>query len=251
VRRRLIIIVLLLAGGAIINVAVAWGTAGWLRLRSDGNVLEFSVVSVDEVELWRQWAPEEKSSEPVVSSNVANWGARVLCIGATRSPDDTEIYSDDDGRVLSYRLRNLQSRPEVQQFDHALFIRSGWPASAMFGARWCEGDPKSAATSAEKILLLKPKGYSTTLVSARTFALRTYGKRNLAPIVEYRVIPMAPIWPGFAINMLFYPGVLWLLFVARFAFRKRRRIKRGLCPKCAYDLRATQSPVCPECGATR
>jgi len=29
------------------------------------------------------------------------------------------------------------------------------------------------------------------------------------------------------------------------------RIKRGLCPKCAYDLRGTTSEACPECGAQK
>ena len=60
------------------------------------------------------------------------------------------------------------------------------------------------------------------------------------------VLPFRPIWPGFAINTVFYAGVLWLLFAAPFALRRRRRIKRGLCPKCAYPVGA--SDVCTECG---
>jgi hypothetical protein len=56
-----------------------------------------------------------------------------------------------------------------------------------------------------------------------------------------------PLWPGFAINTVFYAGLLWLLFAAPFALRRRRRIKRGLCPKCAYPVGA--SDVCTECGA--
>jgi hypothetical protein len=58
------------------------------------------------------------------------------------------------------------------------------------------------------------------------------------------------IWPGFAINTVFYAAVLWLLFAAPFALRRWRRIRRGLCPKCGYDLRnrPTESAVCPECG---
>ena len=52
-----------------------------------------------------------------------------------------------------------------------------------------------------------------------------------------------------AINTVFYAGLLWLLFAAPFALRRHRRIKRGLCPKCAYDLRGSESRVCPECGA--
>jgi hypothetical protein len=61
------------------------------------------------------------------------------------------------------------------------------------------------------------------------------------------LLPLRPIWPGFAINTVFYAGVLWLLFAAPFALRRRRRIKRGLCPKCAYPVGT--SAVCTECGA--
>ncbi len=63
--------------------------------------------------------------------------------------------------------------------------------------------------------------------------------------------PLRPLWPGFAINTLFYAAILWCLFAAPFALRRRRRIKRGLCSKCAYDLRGTSSETCPECGEVR
>ncbi len=65
-----------------------------------------------------------------------------------------------------------------------------------------------------------------------------------------RALLLLPIWPGFVINTMFYAAMLWggwLLFAAPFALRKRRRIKRGLCPKCAYPVGASE--VCTECGA--
>ncbi|MCI0632193.1 MAG: hypothetical protein L0Y44_16240 [Phycisphaerales bacterium] len=55
-----------------------------------------------------------------------------------------------------------------------------------------------------------------------------------------------PLWPGFAINTIFYAAILWLLFAAPFALRRRRRIKRGLCPACAYPV--GESETCTECG---
>ena len=65
-----------------------------------------------------------------------------------------------------------------------------------------------------------------------------------------RLLPVDPLWPGFAVNTLFYAGVLWMLYCGPFALRRRGRIKRGLCVACAYDLRgsATTSDACPECG---
>ena len=64
---------------------------------------------------------------------------------------------------------------------------------------------------------------------------------------ELSVLPLRPIWPGFAINTLFYAVVVWLLSCGPFALRRILRVRRGLCPKCAY--RMGEASVCSECGA--
>ena len=64
------------------------------------------------------------------------------------------------------------------------------------------------------------------------------------------VLPWHPIWPGFAINTIFYAAILWLFIGGLFALRRflrlRRGLRRGLCPKCAYPM--GESSVCTECG---
>jgi hypothetical protein len=62
-------------------------------------------------------------------------------------------------------------------------------------------------------------------------------------------LPMVPIWPGFAINTIFYAGVLWMMFAIPGTIRRRRRLKRGLCPNCAYPIGTWGGEVCTECGA--
>ena len=64
------------------------------------------------------------------------------------------------------------------------------------------------------------------------------------------VFAWRPIWPGFAINTIFYATILWLLTLGPFTARRMIRRKRGHCIKCGYDLRGTSGGVCPECGAT-
>ena len=61
-----------------------------------------------------------------------------------------------------------------------------------------------------------------------------------------KALPLRPILPGFAINTLFYAAIVWLVFAGPFALRRWRRIKRGLCPACAYPVGA--SDTCTECG---
>ncbi len=60
------------------------------------------------------------------------------------------------------------------------------------------------------------------------------------------LLPMAIIWPGFVVNTVFCAVVLWLLCGGPFALRRLIRVKRGLCPACAY--RRGESDVCSECG---
>jgi hypothetical protein len=55
------------------------------------------------------------------------------------------------------------------------------------------------------------------------------------------------VWPGFAVNTIFYAAILWLLLAAPFALRRRLRKQRGLCPACAYPI--GESATCTECGA--
>ncbi len=64
------------------------------------------------------------------------------------------------------------------------------------------------------------------------------------------LLPLRPIWPGFALNTLFYAVILWLLIAGRFALRRSLRVKRGQCFACGYDLGHAEHAACPECGAS-
>jgi predicted RNA-binding Zn-ribbon protein involved in translation (DUF1610 family) len=65
-----------------------------------------------------------------------------------------------------------------------------------------------------------------------------------------RIFPHPLVWPGFAINTIFYAAIVWMLFAVPGAVRRRLRHKRGQCASCGYSLRESTSHVCPECGAT-
>ena len=75
----------------------------------------------------------------------------------------------------------------------------------------------------------------------RTFWSRWTPQRTL--------LSLRPIWPGFAINTIFYAAMLWPLICGPFALRRHIRRKRGLCVACGYDLSHADHDACPECGA--
>src|SRR5262245_51772730 len=79
--------------------------------------------------------------------------------------------------------------------------------------------------------------------------------RDLSGWIEGDVkwFPIAALWPGFAINTVFYTAVLWVLFAAPGALQRTIRRRRGQCTRCGYDLRGLPSGAggdrtCPECG---
>ena len=61
--------------------------------------------------------------------------------------------------------------------------------------------------------------------------------------------PILPIFPGVIVNTLLFALPWYALFFGASAARRWRRRRRGLCPRCAYDLAGTTAGVCPECGA--
>jgi hypothetical protein len=61
--------------------------------------------------------------------------------------------------------------------------------------------------------------------------------------------PLRPMLPGLIANTAFFAGLFGLPLLL-FAGRKRRRVQRGHCPFCNYDLRGDFSRACSECGRT-
>ncbi len=62
-------------------------------------------------------------------------------------------------------------------------------------------------------------------------------------------LPCKPVWTGLAFSTAFYSGLWLLLFCAPALSRRTLRRRRGLCPRCAYDLKGLPpASTCPECG---
>jgi hypothetical protein len=110
----------------------------------------------------------------------------------------------------------------VHRSDNTLGIDGSWPPP-----RW-----EACSISAF--------GWPASMVQSSAWSMTT-GRKPSKEDRSYR------LRPGFAINTLFYAAILWALFAAPFALQRRSRIRRGLCPACAYPV--GESPICTECGA--
>ncbi len=115
----------------------------------------------------------------------------------------------------------------------AAFIstETGWPFTCLWGARW-------------HTIGIQPMRETLNLVEVPKSRWQGWAINR-----ELTSMPTRPLPLGWILNTLIFSlvwlGVLMILGGAR----RRRRHRRGLCPFCAYDRRATppDSP-CPECG---
>lgn len=62
-------------------------------------------------------------------------------------------------------------------------------------------------------------------------------------------VPVSIMWPGFALNTLFYAAIAWGLWQVPLAIRRRGRRRRNRCVSCGYDRAGLGiGAACPECG---
>ena len=228
-KRRLAKLLVFVILGALVNVAVAWGFAIW-----SGAV---------ELQAEEGWRDIGDSPNRVVWILAFSFGVGTECIDVLVSHERSPMQPLRDQRHKDWEAVmpiwfGLHAAMEHQaaatpSADFIMYRASGWPLPAL----WNRCDMNFNRANATSIWV---KGIPTNFPRQRlTWA-------------EYPTnLPVHPTGLGFAINTVFYAVVLWLLIAAPFALRRRRRIKRGLCPKCAYDLRGSASQSCPECGATR
>jgi hypothetical protein len=234
VKRRVGLVLLLLVAGVIVNVAVAWGLA--IRSPLDyGYPTKHDVFNDWEgttrfpaytAHRWQRTGVRrvfvyKGSYSGLPWTNTASFEELVPAWGSTflNVPELEGNSSSDSHFPSGFGERAVDAR--------------GWPFLALWGGL--------GSLNFSGIGALNP----TEWIVHGAIPLDEYSplSRNY---VALRFIPYIPIWPGFAINTMFYAGILWLVFAAPFALRRRRRIKRGLCPACAYPV--GESDVCTECG---
>ncbi|HMN40084.1 MAG TPA: hypothetical protein PKE29_04510 [Phycisphaerales bacterium] len=120
--------------------------------------------------------------------------------------------------------------------DHGFLLWAvGWPLPAMQG--WRDWKATGPQTFEEHPRFL----YWWTRPDARFRA-----------VVENVYIPLAPAWPGFAVDAIAFGMLAWLVVRGPSMTRRWLRRRSGRCLKCGYELTglAPEAP-CPECGTAR
>ena len=244
--KRLRVILLFLLLGAIVNVAVAWGCAAWVIPKKDvqSTWLETPVLGKHNGWIFRRYD---------------NYGATQL-IGILMRHNELNIKNyEEKGKVNLYSMLPAWSDMRIQMDElveeklHKASVPAdekiewhilpsilmqhafGFPFRSLYW-KWENG------RRVENAVPKRGTFANCINIKARPFPPST-------PVLnEQRALPLGVIPFGFAINTILYASLLWLLIHGPFVFRRFIRHKRGLCLKCAYDLRGAEHEACPECG---
>jgi hypothetical protein len=207
VKRWLITSAFFLLAGVIASITITWGCA------------------LVPARLW--WPPHSASSDskPWPRAVPERWPARAHFLRRQVPGRSVEEY----GAIAPTANRDELWRAE----QYSITIGSaGWPCRALQWERW------------QVINSLRPNElpqHSWWLSGIFIPTASSYPSH-----LHTTILPLRPLWPGFAINAVFYAVLLWLICRAVYRFRRIVRSHRGLCPSCGYPMGST--PVCTECG---
>ncbi len=214
-KRPLLTITVFLLLGVVVNVAVAWGCALWVDAECAGRENSASRYTDTErihISVWRRT------------------GALVIVTDRVRAAYG---FSRVDGAPESLLppwsgLSTARAAYESGTADEEFRVADarGWPMLALWTET--EGQPGRSDWRIRG-------GFTTSLGVPTRFP-------------SFSILPFRPLWPGFAINTVFYAAILWLLICGPSALRRFIRRKRGLCVACGYDLSHADHVACPECG---
>ena len=243
-KRHPLFAVIFLFTGALVNAAVAWACALWSELPMGK---QYAAPSPSEAAWWKAHAPAVIDSDPIVVGLKVGRGLTVKQLSGLRHHPAVDIEARITNSGEWFRASIIASDPPVNamlRWDDVVRTFAGWPCRSLSGHRWQRG---SFALD-----LREPDGGWYTL---QPDALPRPGDvyRSGIPVSRDRptgiragVLPLRPVWPGFAANTAVYGAALSLLAAALVGLRGFDRVRRRRCPACAYPM--GDSPVCTECG---
>ncbi len=225
-KRRLRIVAVFLLAGAVVNVAVAWGCAIWIDLSGALSI--------------------EAYGDSYEGPDYKYWSAQRF-----RAPGACRVYSrwhdrDSNARYLSFVTQVGRPPGPVIPDWARLLLPSHEPSSGEFHAFFADtrGWPLHSMWSGLKVS--KIRGSTTPMIETLGIALDPEMMADFNDHRHLRLLPLRPLPLGFAVNTIVYATLLWLLILGPFALRRFIRVRRGLCPKCAYPM--GEAAECSECG---
>ncbi len=212
-KRWVLAILLFLLLGAVANVAVAWGCVLLANHVWSSEAMADPNPEHATPSAWRRSVPGSWPKAPISErTHERKWFRVVQQSWHSEDPLWREAYKREG--ILDY------------------YVLSEWRI----------GVPAKALSYDSHVHLAREGGPLSTTRLLEHAIPAPPGKQRLA-------FPAHPIWPGFAVNTLLYGTLFCVLTCLAIAVRRFLRLRRGLCPQCAYPM--GESAVCSECGKAR
>lgn len=230
---------LFLLVGAILNVAVAWGSAMWIR---DRGRLRAATVAFSK-KVYRE------------DATLMGWTVEICQLPGVSSA--TSSYSDDTQWVKQYMRMPYETVGAPQD------ILPGWASDLHPPSVRDMRDITLSQPTKVKIVLGRgwPMISCTCLfeglnlppyyVASKAIDLGFVAASPPRAIYDTwpRLLPLRPYVFGFVIDSLFYAVITFMPLRGPVLLRRMLRRRRGSCVACGYDLRHMPHGTCPECGA--
>ncbi len=188
------------------------------RYPSPGREVLFGAYSAAPV------GPRTLAAPPPIDWNTVVWEDEFELVDGAGEPPAWSRFT----RLAANRDPNCY--PTIYLWDWFVEVGCGWPmTSASYVARWRNVSGGFDVHDGAVLANTQP-----------------------GPWITPRVIPLRIHWHGAISNTLLYAAALSMLVVCfRLLRATRRHLRRraGHCPNCNYDLRASTTGTCPECGA--
>lgn len=197
---------------AILNVAVAWGCSAFSAAPKFDGLTTAS---------YRRQRFEKEERFPLLNE-AGLWIDRVLSGG---EHDVVVIKVDKPTKYLLH------------------LHRAGWPFRSMEGCEYFGPKLSKSQINFQWAIPFDSDAKETQIVISSTGSVQ-----EIKPI---NVLPLRPVWPGFAINTGLYAIALLALYCLWWLLRRSYRLLIGRCLRCGYDLRGNPNSGCSECGWKR
>ena len=221
-------IAVFLLAGLVVSVAVAWGCAVTIDVDSPARSEQRTITVTAPREIWIV-ATQSRAGAKIVISRRHRYDTEVKAVSGFSVPPEDLVPSWSQLQRPPHRFEDRSCHGVSQVVDSR-----GWPLRMLWSepvtTYWCDTTTHQSNPVAG--------GIATSLREWNSL----YGD------VFPRTLPLRPIWSGISVNTVLYAAILWVLSGGPFFLRRRLRLRRGLCPSCAYPMGA--SPTCTECGKT-
>jgi hypothetical protein len=214
-KRRLILIALCLLLGVLATGGVAWWCAAAATWNGNWTSIVAPASAADPIRwLW----PERAQPESTWGAPTSRWTSRGFGVLGVEVSHEFPV-EHSDGVVMM--AANRQSTR-----------RAGWPLLAL------ETRDQFPVRHQWKPRYLTKYTWINSIEQG--IGIADVKSQNLI------TLPLTPRWPGFAVDVLLYAGVVFGLASLATGVRRWRRRRGGRCLRCGYELKGVG--VCPECG---